>query len=35
VLDEGEETDIGFLLTGRPVFLGAGAGERLFYRWRR
>jgi predicted N-acetyltransferase YhbS len=35
VMEEGEQTDVGYILTGRPVLLGADAGERMFYRWRR
>ncbi|MDH2393379.1 GNAT family N-acetyltransferase [Streptomyces sp. HNM0663] len=34
VLNPGETTDVGFVLTGRPIGLGAGPGEQLFYRWR-
>ncbi|WP_331762312.1 GNAT family N-acetyltransferase (plasmid) [Streptomyces sp. NBC_01527] len=34
VLDPGETTDIGYVLTGRPIGLGAGPGEQLFFRWK-
>lgn len=34
VLGPGETTDVGFLLTGRPIGLGAGPGEQLFFRWK-
>lgn len=34
VLQPGETTDVGYLLTGRPIGLGAGPGEHLFFRWR-
>ncbi|MFI1400542.1 GNAT family N-acetyltransferase [Streptomyces sp. NPDC020681] len=33
VLEPGATTDVGFVLTGRPIGLGAGPGEQLFYRW--
>jgi hypothetical protein len=35
VLSPGETTDVGFVLTGRPIGLGAGPGEQLFFRWNR
>ncbi|MFB7453258.1 GNAT family N-acetyltransferase [Streptomyces sp. NPDC056194] len=35
ILDPGETTDVGFVLTGRPIGLGAGPGEQLFFRWNR
>jgi GNAT superfamily N-acetyltransferase len=35
VLDPGQTTDVGYVLTGRPIGLGAGPGEQLFYRWNR
>ncbi|MGG2463806.1 GNAT family N-acetyltransferase [Streptomyces sp. RGM 3693] len=35
VLEPGESTDVGFLLTGRPISLGAGPGEQLFFRWKK
>ncbi|URN10973.1 hypothetical protein LUW77_00310 [Streptomyces radiopugnans] len=35
VLPPGRTTSIGYVLTGRPIGLGAGPGERLFYRWNR
>lgn len=35
VLPPGRTTDIGYVLTGRPIGLGAGPGEQLFYRWNR
>ncbi|MEU9061739.1 GNAT family N-acetyltransferase [Streptomyces sp. NPDC048430] len=35
VLEPGETTDVGFVLTGRPIGLGAAPGEQLFFRWRR
>ncbi|OEJ21552.1 GNAT family N-acetyltransferase [Streptomyces agglomeratus] len=34
VLKPGETTDVGFVLTGRPIGLGAGPGEQLFFRWK-
>ncbi|MFH8736785.1 GNAT family N-acetyltransferase [Streptomyces sp. NPDC017964] len=34
VLGPGETTDVGYVLTGRPIGLGAGPGEQLFYRWK-
>lgn len=34
VLNPGETTDVGFILTGRPIGLGAGPGEQLFFRWK-
>lgn len=34
VLEPGESTDVGYVLTGRPIGLGAGPGEQLFLRWR-
>ncbi|MBT2510835.1 GNAT family N-acetyltransferase [Streptomyces sp. ISL-98] len=35
VLDPGATTDVGVVLTGRPIGLGAGPGEQLFFRWRK
>lgn len=35
VLGTGQTTDVGYVLTGRPIGLGAGPGEQLFYRWNR
>lgn len=35
VLDPGQTTDVGYVLTGRSIALGAGPGEQLFYRWNR
>ncbi|MGW7363112.1 GNAT family N-acetyltransferase [Streptomyces sp. NPDC054841] len=35
VLKPGETTDIGYVLTGRLIGLGAGRGEQLFFRWNR
>ncbi|KNE80133.1 GNAT family N-acetyltransferase [Streptomyces xinghaiensis] len=35
VLPPGQATDIGYVLTGRPIGLGAGPGEQLFFRWNR
>ncbi|MFH0246140.1 hypothetical protein ACGRHY_27825 [Streptomyces sp. HK10] len=35
VLPPGRTTDIGYVLTGRPIGLGAGPGEQLFYCWNR
>jgi len=35
VLEPGETTDVGYLLTGRTIGLGAGPGEQLFFRWKR
>ncbi|MFH8492288.1 hypothetical protein [Streptomyces longisporoflavus] len=34
VLAPGQTTDVGYILTGRPIGLGAGPGEQLFYRWK-
>ncbi|MEU8708674.1 GNAT family N-acetyltransferase [Streptomyces sp. NPDC048565] len=34
VLEPGEITDVGFVLTGRPIGLGAAPGEQLFFRWK-
>ncbi|WP_031511370.1 hypothetical protein [Streptomyces megasporus] len=34
-LQPGRTTDVGFVLTGRPIGLGAGPGEQLFFRWKR
>ncbi|MFA3838635.1 GNAT family N-acetyltransferase [Streptomyces aureus] len=33
VLEPGQTTDVGTLLTGRPIGLGAGPGETFFYQW--
>lgn len=35
VLNPGETEDVGFVLTGRSIGLGAGPGEQLFFRWNR
>ncbi|SEQ99818.1 hypothetical protein [Streptomyces radiopugnans] len=35
VLPPGRTTSIGYVLTGRPIGLGAGPGEQLFHRWNR
>ncbi|MGW0703073.1 hypothetical protein ACWD0A_27940 [Streptomyces sp. NPDC002867] len=35
VLNPGETTDVGFVLTGRPIGLGAGPGKQIFIRWNR
>lgn len=34
VLQPGDTIDVGTLLTGVPIHLGAGPGETFFYRWR-
>ncbi|MHA5051094.1 GNAT family N-acetyltransferase [Streptomyces sp. SD15] len=34
VLRPGQATDVGTLLAGVPIQLGAGPGETFFYRWR-
>ncbi|MFB6772812.1 GNAT family N-acetyltransferase [Streptomyces sp. NPDC056337] len=34
VLEHGQTTDVGTLLCGVPMRLGAGPGETFFYRWR-
>ena len=34
VLRPGQSTDVGTMLAGVPVQLGAGPGETFFYRWR-
>lgn len=34
VLNPGATTDVGTALTGRPIGLGAGPGEQLFFRWK-
>lgn len=35
VLEPGTTTDVGVVLTGWPIGLGAGPGEQLFFRWNR
>ncbi|MFG3518315.1 GNAT family N-acetyltransferase [Streptomyces bobili] len=35
VLRPGQAIDVGTLLAGVPIQLGAGPGETFFYRWRR
>ncbi|NUK50380.1 GNAT family N-acetyltransferase [Streptomyces lunaelactis] len=35
VLNPGESEDVGYVLTGRSISLGAGPGEQLFFRWNR
>ncbi|WP_251983041.1 hypothetical protein [Streptomyces violaceusniger] len=34
VLRPGQAIDVGTLLAGVPIQLGAGPGETFFYRWR-
>jgi GNAT superfamily N-acetyltransferase len=35
ILNPGETEDVGHVLTGRSIGLGAGPGEQLFFRWNR
>ncbi|GAB7036121.1 hypothetical protein JCM4914_75820 [Streptomyces platensis subsp. malvinus] len=35
VLEPGESAYVGYVLTGRPIGMGAGPGEQFFLRWRR